>query len=729
LISSIVNGWVENMSFALYIPYWIPRFSTELYMHSSKILKPRSARFGAVLPILLAFVAFAGACSQPYQVSRHAVGVNLGPLMSGIASRSLENIVSITAKITDSDKAVVTQKTWTSVSASTPLEIMLEPEEPYTLDLTIVRTEGDGQKTYYFQKDFTIPESGELNLDLYFPSVADWNNFQKAMAELGRVLGWDGTPGPLSEAFAAAGASSGANGSGGGSSGKVAWSWTKTESITQVSTKFIEDVKLGETGYTILKDSTQTFSSSATQACQAKWKFSGGAVNSLEAEYTGSSTKTTFSKVLVNGFDYKDQLSIIVGSGLDEAAISAFMEKEFSRLTALMWNQTILTDMNISMNADKAAPSGSGRTGNFSWSWSRDSGSGTVSQTVTCETSTPLASPSTYSLLPKSTFTFGTSPSSMSMAVDYQLSGGFVTHFQLSQVGTNGRYGLSDVSQFKINDKDLAPMALISITFVLNDGQADFVGRQFRDQPFPTLSGRSGYTFGGWYTDSALTVKAPEKISGPTTVYAKWIQIPPIVSLPMENDPTTITNRGSAGVNWDGSAIGIAYDSGNKAEGYYAAKFDGVDTYIQFDSAPSLPASFTIALWVYPGTNSDSVIFSNQQDPGTTGITIGFDTVGGIGIQINDGSTTGKKYSAPVTTSAWHHIAVTRDGDGNLALYVDQAPILGAMAMLSYNSGGPFCLGANTEPTNHPNKFNGLIDDFRIYDYAMSAGEIDALVP
>ena len=104
--------------------------------------------------------------------------------------------------------------------------------------------------------------------------------------------------------------------------------------------------------------------------------------------------------------------------------------------------------------------------------------------------------------------------------MDYQLSGGYVTHFQLSQGG--GRYGLSDVSLFKINDKDLAPMSLVTITFVLNDGQPNYVGKQFRDRPFPTLTGRSGYTFGGWYTDSALTVTAPEKVSSPITVYALW---------------------------------------------------------------------------------------------------------------------------------------------------------------------------------------------------------------
>jgi hypothetical protein len=86
--------------------------------------------------------------------------------------------------------------------------------------------------------------------------------------------------------------------------------------------------------------------------------------------------------------------------------------------------------------------------------------------------------------------------------------------------------------------------------------------------------------------------------------------------------------------------------------------------------------------------------------------------------------------STSVTDGTWHLLTGVYDQSaGSLAIYVDGAvegTVLGAAAP-SYGN-DPFLIGGVAVPGSGPvNHHKGLLDDVRVYDHALSSGEIAAL--
>jgi hypothetical protein len=81
--------------------------------------------------------------------------------------------------------------------------------------------------------------------------------------------------------------------------------------------------------------------------------------------------------------------------------------------------------------------------------------------------------------------------------------------------------------------------------------------------------------------------------------------------------------------------------------------------------------------------------------------------------------------SVAVDSGQWHHVACVYDGS-KMSIYVDgklddsweQPGPIGSNKF-------PVCIGENIELTGR--YFNGLIDDVRVYTYALSENEIAAL--
>jgi Carbohydrate family 9 binding domain-like/Concanavalin A-like lectin/glucanases superfamily/Tetratricopeptide repeat len=81
--------------------------------------------------------------------------------------------------------------------------------------------------------------------------------------------------------------------------------------------------------------------------------------------------------------------------------------------------------------------------------------------------------------------------------------------------------------------------------------------------------------------------------------------------------------------------------------------------------------------------------------------------------------------SATVGSGQWHHVACVYDGS-KISIYVDgkldvSRPQSGPIATNNF----PVCIGENIELTGHC--WNGLIDDVRVYTYALSDNEVVAL--
>ena len=96
------------------------------------------------------------------------------------------------------------------------------------------------------------------------------------------------------------------------------------------------------------------------------------------------------------------------------------------------------------------------------------------------------------------------------------------------------------------------------------------------------------------------------------------------------------------------------------------------------------------------------------------------------GLQVPSGNTYGGLYgNKAVNDGKWHHVAGLYDGE-KMYIYIDgvvdvSQPASGAIATNDH----PVYIGENVEMTGR--FFNGLIDDVRVYNYALSEGQITAL--
>jgi hypothetical protein len=198
-------------------------------------------------------------------------------------------------------------------------------------------------------------------------------------------------------------------------------------------------------------------------------------------------------------------------------------------------------------------------------------------------------------------------------------------------------------------------------------------------------------------------------------------------------------------IDWSGlNQHGTAYGNPASVAGYigYAMGFDGIDDRVSLPIGATISTldSATIATWVnFSGGAAWQRIFDFGNDPGT-----GVPTVYMCLIPSNAGgvpqfsiTTTGGGGASNVTApsalpSGWHHIAVTLNGGTNqMALYVDAMPVGTAITTTL-----PSALGDTNDNWLGKSKFwdppdpyfTGSLDDFRIYNYAMSQSDIGKIM-
>ncbi len=174
------------------------------------------------------------------------------------------------------------------------------------------------------------------------------------------------------------------------------------------------------------------------------------------------------------------------------------------------------------------------------------------------------------------------------------------------------------------------------------------------------------------------------------------------------------------------------------AEG--AILFDGIDDMVVVPHERNLPLyandAYTVAMWVKGGPQPDYRVWSEASTlERTTIFNIGTQSAGQTGqvdlfIRQRNGQTPhGHTWSArDAFDDEWHHIAWV-DDDGEAVLYID-----GVRDGQNYAYTRPH-LGMNTTTIggilrDTPSHwFIGAIDDVRIFNYALSQEEIEAIVP
>jgi len=169
-----------------------------------------------------------------------------------------------------------------------------------------------------------------------------------------------------------------------------------------------------------------------------------------------------------------------------------------------------------------------------------------------------------------------------------------------------------------------------------------------------------------------------------------------------------------------------------------ALSFDGTDGYVEIgdDASLSLTDALTITVWVKV-SDLDTYYFLVCKQPSGTARD-GFPGNYEFRIQVNTGAlqfghqeTEGEQYTfytsdSSIAVEQWYHIAVAVTNGGLVEFYIDG--VAAGSAEQSTNFGvlndKPVRIGGRTDLYSY---FNGLLDDIRLYDRALSQAEIKKL--
>jgi hypothetical protein len=152
-----------------------------------------------------------------------------------------------------------------------------------------------------------------------------------------------------------------------------------------------------------------------------------------------------------------------------------------------------------------------------------------------------------------------------------------------------------------------------------------------------------------------------------------------------------------------------------------ALSFDGVDDYVNCWNNESLNITdaITVEMWIKTITqkNYQWLLTKGSGNPG-------YELMLAINNQIywELRTATGNVYVIGIfnySDGNWHHIVGTKDISGNAMLFVDSTLIKTGIGAIGSNPSAYLYIGART---NHP--FNGLIDEVRIYNRALSSDEV-----
>jgi hypothetical protein len=178
-----------------------------------------------------------------------------------------------------------------------------------------------------------------------------------------------------------------------------------------------------------------------------------------------------------------------------------------------------------------------------------------------------------------------------------------------------------------------------------------------------------------------------------------------------------VAHDASGGRN-DGSIVEAVYVPGKKG---YSLKFDGKRAFIKGGRGQSfsLTNQITVEAWINPerpSTGESGIVGCGSSYDSSWGIT--YSESSRCYFYLSAGA---NNCSAELTSESWHYIAATFDGT-KMLLYIDGKEVASkAIDLKQINSGDDLLIGKNGAV-----HFNGMIDNVRIHNRALSADAIRA---
>jgi hypothetical protein len=210
-----------------------------------------------------------------------------------------------------------------------------------------------------------------------------------------------------------------------------------------------------------------------------------------------------------------------------------------------------------------------------------------------------------------------------------------------------------------------------------------------------------------------------------------WAVEPNLVSHWKFDDGSGAIAYDSAGTN-DGTVNGAVWTTG-QVDG--ALDFDGMDDYVRVNNPDNLnfgnSIDFTFAAWIKAGTvqRKHPAIIGRRNLGNAHGYIFFLHSYEKLAVQLNDGIHSNYISTGPgLCDDTWHHVAATGDRDGYLIFYIDgvQAGQIDISGKGNIDSTANLYIGWE-ERHSTVTYFNGIIDDVRIYNRALSEEEIKQL--
>tara|TARA_B100002019_G_scaffold274328_1_gene271166 strand:- start:2374 stop:3045 length:672 start_codon:yes stop_codon:yes gene_type:complete len=152
-----------------------------------------------------------------------------------------------------------------------------------------------------------------------------------------------------------------------------------------------------------------------------------------------------------------------------------------------------------------------------------------------------------------------------------------------------------------------------------------------------------------------------------------------------------------------------------------ALSFDGVNDHVRIGNVLNNITDLSFSLWFKPAsipTHHGYMVFKQH----TYALTLA--SSGGVHLNFGNGSDWGNVNlgTSALELNKWYNVTATRES-GVMKAFID----INLLANKSYNTSSGSNVSALCVGGNGANSFNGLIDDVRIYDRALSAAEVQAL--
>lgn len=183
----------------------------------------------------------------------------------------------------------------------------------------------------------------------------------------------------------------------------------------------------------------------------------------------------------------------------------------------------------------------------------------------------------------------------------------------------------------------------------------------------------------------------------------------------------------STGNGYTGTITEAAYSSAIPPVAFnnpYSLDFDGINDGVSTSLSLNNYAEFTLAGWAYPRTAESAEGWFGANDV----FEFLFNSPTELRCWTSPGAVNYSFADDPEFLNNWHHITCIGDGE-NVILYVDGEEVARSAhaPTNNYGSGSNFTIGKGVQGGGDTGPFDGLIDDVRVYNRALTPEEMEGL--